>query len=191
VSCDEDDNQNDEDDEDGEDWEDVDDDEEEEEEGDSDDDDDEEDEEEEGSVEEVEIEVEGEKKVVVVKKDIRQRVDATRILTAEDFQLLERLRLAQAERAMNPKNRSKNSAMQKTQERKRQREEDEEEDNDHGPQFAVNPSSLGAGMKTGKTSKIDRITHILEGRKESKFEHNGHAGKYTYIYIYINSQVYI
>lgn len=59
------------------------------------------------------------------------------------FLILERLRLAQAERAMNPKNRSKNSAMQKTQERKRQREEDDEEDNDHGPQFAVNPSSLG------------------------------------------------
>jgi hypothetical protein len=38
---------------------------------------------------------------------------------------------------------------------------------------------LGAGMKTGKTSKIDRITHILEGRKDSKFEHDGHAGGLT------------
>ena len=34
-------------------------------------------------------------------------------------------------------------------------------------------------MKTGKSSKIDRITHILEGRKDSKFEHNGHAGGLT------------
>lgn len=34
-------------------------------------------------------------------------------------------------------------------------------------------------MKTGKTSKIDRITHILEGRKDSKFEHDGHAGGLT------------
>ena len=34
-------------------------------------------------------------------------------------------------------------------------------------------------MKTGKTSKIDRITNILEGRKDSKFEHNGHAGGLT------------
>lgn len=38
---------------------------------------------------------------------------------------------------------------------------------------------VGAGMKTGKTSKIDRITNILEGRKDSKFEHNGHAGGLT------------
>jgi hypothetical protein len=36
-------------------------------------------------------------------------------------------------------------------------------------------------MKTGKTSKIDRITNILEGRKEAgpKFEHDGHAGGLT------------
>ena len=39
--------------------------------------------------------------------------------------------------------------------------------------------SSGAGMKTGKSSKIDRITHILEGRKDSKFEHDGHAGGLT------------
>lgn len=71
------------------------------------------------------------------------------------------------------------SAMQKTQDRKRQREEEEEEESGQGPAFSVNPDSLGAGMKTGKTSKIDRITHILEGRKESKFEHNGHAGGLT------------
>jgi protein SDA1 len=124
VSCDEDDNDEQDDGED-EGWEDVEEgDDEEEEEDDEDEEEDEEEneeEDEEGSVEEVEVEVEGEKKVVVMKKDIRQRVDATRILTAEDFQLLERLREAQAERAMNPKNRSKNSAMQKTQERKRQR----------------------------------------------------------------------
>ena len=92
--------------------------------------------------------------------------------------LAERLREAQSERARNPKNRS-NSAMQKTQERKRQREEEEEEEQGNGPAFSVNPDSLGAGMKTGKTSKIDRITNILEGRKDSKFEHNGHAGGLT------------
>lgn len=34
-------------------------------------------------------------------------------------------------------------------------------------------------MKTGKSSKIDRITHILEGRKDTKFEHDGHAGGLT------------
>jgi hypothetical protein len=39
--------------------------------------------------------------------------------------------------------------------------------------------SSGAGMKTGKSSKIDRITHILEGRKDTKFEHDGHAGGLT------------
>lgn len=34
-------------------------------------------------------------------------------------------------------------------------------------------------MKTGKSSKIDRITHILEGRKDTKFDHDGHAGGLT------------
>lgn len=86
VSCDEEDDDE-EDDGDDEGWEDVeegDDEEEEDEDG------DEEDEEADGggSVEEAEVEVEGEKKVVSVKKDIRQRVDATRILTAEDFELI-------------------------------------------------------------------------------------------------------
>jgi hypothetical protein len=34
-------------------------------------------------------------------------------------------------------------------------------------------------MKIHKTSKIERITKVLEGRKENKFEHNGHAGGLT------------
>jgi hypothetical protein len=52
---------------------------------------------------------------------------------------------------------------------------------DHSYCFPLHcfPVYLGAGMKTGKTSKIDRITHILEGRKDSKFEHDGHAGGLT------------
>ena len=114
-------------------------------------------------------------------RDVRSRVDARRILTSEDFQLLDRLKTAQAERARDPKRRSgggssANSAMAKIESRKREREEDEEEKG--GMLFAVDPDVLAAG-KTGKSSKIERIAHVLEGRKESKFEHNGHAGGLT------------
>jgi hypothetical protein len=109
-------------------------------------------------------------------------VDARRILTSEDFALLERLRAAQAERLRDPKRRSgggaaSSSAMAKIESRKREREEDEEEAG--GMSFAVEPGSLGAATKTGKMSKIERIAHVLEGRKDSKFEHNGHAGGLT------------
>ena len=119
-------------------------------------------------------------------RDIRNRIDARRILTAEDFQLLERLKTAQAERSRDPKRRSgggsgANSAMAKTEARKRAREEDNEDEytGGTGMSFAVSADSLGAGTKTGKTSKLERIRHVLEGRKESKFEHNGHAGGTT------------
>ena len=119
-------------------------------------------------------------------RDIRNRIDARRILTTEDFQLLERLKTAQAERSRDPKRRSgggsgANSAMAKTEARKRAREEDNEEEytGGTGMSFAVSADSLGAGTKTGKTSKLERIRHVLEGRKESKFEHNGHAGGTT------------
>jgi hypothetical protein len=42
-----------------------------------------------------------------------------------------------------------------------------------GPQFSVLPESLAAGMRTGRTSKIERIRHVLEGRKEAgpRWEH--------------------
>jgi hypothetical protein len=110
----------------------------------------------------------------------RYRVDARRILTSEDFALIERLREAQADRAKDPRFRTKGALAKTAEARKRQREEDEEEaPAGSNMSFAVEASSLGPGMKTGKTSKIDRITHILEGRKESKFEHEGHAGGLT------------
>ncbi len=159
----------------------------EEEEGDEEDDDEEEeerDDDEEGWVsvsDDEEEEDEEEATVGPVVRDVRSRVDARRILTSEDFVLLDRLKTAQAERARDPKRRSgggslANSAMAKIESRKREREEDEEEKG--GMLFAVNPDVLAAG-KTGKSSKIDRIAHVLEGRKESKFEHNGHAGGLT------------
>jgi hypothetical protein len=50
-----------------------------------------------------------------------------------------------------------------------------------GPQFAVLPESLAAGMRTGKTSKIERIKHVLEGRKDAgeRWQHEGHRGGLT------------
>jgi hypothetical protein len=47
------------------------------------------------------------------------------------------------------------------------------------PAFAVTPEALAPQAKTRKTSKIERIARILEGRKENKFEHEGHAGGLT------------
>ena len=115
---------------------------------------------------------------------IRGRVDARRVLTAADFQLLEKLRAAQAQRSLDPRHRSKKSALlsDSSAALKRKRMEDEENDQD-APlvEYAIEPDSLAPGTRAEKTSKIDRIMHVLEGRKDKgkKFEHEGHAGGLT------------
>ena len=103
-----------------------------------------------------------------IPRDAKTRIDATRILTNEDFDLISRLKVAAAERAHDPKYRTK---------MKRQRENEDDEDANNS--FTVEPDTLGAGMKTSKMNKIDRIKRVLTGRKESKFEHEGHAGGLT------------
>ena len=101
----------------------------------------------------------------------KDRIDHTRILSNEDFAMLERLKAAQKEREMNPKFRSK-----------RKRDDaffDAEEELPGTASYSVTPSMIAPEVKTSKSDKIARLTRILEGRKENKFEHEGHAGGLT------------
>ena len=94
-------------------------------------------------------------------------VEARRFLTAEDFALIERLKAAQADRASVRRGGVK-----------RNRDDDEDEEEGGKLEGVVTPEFLEGGIK-GKSTKATRIMKILEGRKESKFEHNGHAGGLT------------
>lgn len=63
---------------------------------------------------------------------------------------------------------------------KRKRAEDEEDENKNSSaEFSIDPAALGAGMKTGKTSKIEKITNVLKGRKEVRYEKEAHGGGLT------------
>ena len=106
--------------------------------------------------------------------DIRDRVDARRILSSDDFELIARLRAAAAERAKDPRYRTKMRNSKKD-----AAAAAEDEASDGGQSYMVDAGDLGAECRTGKTTKVDRITKILEGRKENPFEHNGHGGGTT------------
>lgn len=110
--------------------------------------------------------------------NIRNRLDARRVLTDADFALIGKLKAAQAERLLDPRYRTKGALAHVAAKRKRQ-EEDDEEAAGGANEFTVDPDSLAAGMRTGKTSKIERIMNVLEGRKDVRFEHEGHAGGLT------------
>ena len=115
---------------------------------------------------------------------IRGRIDARRVLTSDDFALLEKLRAAQAERILDPRNRSKKSVLlaDSSAALKRKRVEDDEANNGDiaVTEYAMDASALAPGIRAEKTSKIERIMHVLDGRKDTKrFEHEGHAGGLT------------
>jgi len=110
-------------------------------------------------------------------KHIKERVEALRILSSEDFELINRLRAAQAEREKDPKFRVKIKGVYTPGESTSQELLGEEDG--AAPLFLVDPDELGASVRTSKTSKVDRITKVLEGRKDSKFEHNSHGGGLT------------
>lgn len=113
---------------------------------------------------------------------VRGRIDARRMLTDADFSLLEKLRAAQATRSLDPRHRSKKSAqlVDSSAALKRKRDEDEENDQDAVlVDYAVEPGSLAPSSRAEKSSKIDRIMHMLDGRKEKRFEHEGHKGGLT------------
>eukprot|EP01038_Epipyxis_sp_PR26KG_P010899 gene10899-14630_t len=111
--------------------------------------------------------------------NIRNRIDATRVLTNDDFALIVRLKQAQIERENDPKFRSKAGGI--LLKRKRDDDLDDVDDsNQHeNPDFLVEPESLVPGVRSGKTEKIQRIMNVLEGRKDKKFEHEGHKGGLT------------
>lgn len=113
---------------------------------------------------------------------VRGRLDARRMLTDSDFSLLEKLRAAQAARSLDPRHRSKKSAqiIDSSAALKRKRDADEENDQDAVlVDYAVEPGSLAPSSRGEKASKIDRIMHMLDGRKEKRFEHEGHKGGLT------------
>ena len=95
--------------------------------------------------------------------EVKQRLEARRFLTSEDFALIERLKAVQAMRTTASK-------------RPRKDDEAEEEIQIEG---VVAPESLEPGMKMGKMSKAQRVMRILEGRKEHKAELFGHGGGLT------------
>jgi hypothetical protein len=107
-------------------------------------------------------------------------LDRRRILTNEDFALIEKLKEAHNRRLNDPRFRSKNSRfVESALNNFVQMDEDVDEKVEQAMQFAVNPDALAPQAKTGKASKIERIARILEGRKENRFEHEGHAGGLT------------
>jgi len=116
---------------------------------------------------------------------IRGRLDARRVLTDADFALINKLRTAHLARTLDPKYRGKNSFQlthNATALLKRKHaldDDDDDDDNYNHSQYAVNPDTLAPGARSEKTSKIDRITHVLEGRKEKRFEKEKHAGGLT------------
>lgn len=114
--------------------------------------------------------------------NIRGRVDARRVLTEADFALLEKLKAAQAERALDPRSRRKSALLDSSSALKRKREEEDVEEGAHAAtaEYAVDASALAPGIRSEKSSKIERIMHVLDGRKDAKkFEHEGHAGGLT------------
>ena len=82
--------------------------------------------------------------------------------------MLERLKEAHAERMKDPKFRSKLHSSNKPQ-----------DSNKIDQSLAVDPSSLLSGVKSGKSTKLERILKCLEGKKEGVFVNSGHRGGLT------------
>ena len=111
-------------------------------------------------------------------ESIRNRLDARRVLTDQDFALIAKLKAAQAERLLEPRFRTK-AALAARAKKEQADEEDGEEGGGKVNDFSVDPSSLAAGMRTSKTTKIEKMMRVLDGRKDVRFEHEGHAGGLT------------
>jgi hypothetical protein len=117
-----------------------------------------------------EEEEEGEEPPELVAVQPRVRLDQQRILTAEDFSLLEKLKSAQRERLSDPRNRSK---------RKRLDDDEDEEGARPSQSYAVSEEQIAPEAKVKKATKVERLTRVLEGRVENRFVHDGHAGGLT------------
>ena len=131
------------------------------------------------------------------------RLESKRLLTQADFELLNRLRIAQKERAKDPKYRRKSKLSYSTNDQSSLHSydttptstSDQDLTNDSGAgelrtHFAIDPDTLASSIRTHKMSKIERISHVLQGRKENKFEPNTHPGITIVYSIYISMYVY-
>lgn len=108
-------------------------------------------------------------------------LDRRRMLTSEDFEQIERLRAAYARWVKDPRSRSSAKKVQLGLSSSADGHTIVEDDEDAatGSSFMVTADTLAPQAKTGKASKIDRLSRILEGRKENKFDQGGHAGGLT------------
>lgn len=128
-------------------------------------------------------------RVPAASKDPKNRIDANRILSSEDFSLISRLRTAMAERAKDPRYRTKVKNLAKAASLKgsgdssgggEDADGDDEASQGDGLPYMLDDDALGAACRTSKSSKLERMTRVLEGRKETgNFEHNGHGGGTT------------
>jgi hypothetical protein len=116
---------------------------------------------------------------------VHGRIEAKRLLTSEDFALISKLREAQKKRMFYTKLRKQAivtnfRVLDGTSVSHTLTKGDEElVESNESSAFAVDPETLGSGMSTQKTTKIERISKILSGRKENKFEPATHAGGLT------------
>jgi hypothetical protein len=108
----------------------------------------------------------------------KTRIEAQRLLTAEDFALIAKLKAAQAARIRDPRSR-KRAHEESVNDGDNLFGDDDNEAKVELPEFAIDPEALGPGMRTKKATKIEKITKILEGRKDSKFDLGGHGGGLT------------
>ena len=101
------------------------------------------------------------------------RIDMTRVLTAENFALLEKLKSANFERnsKLTSRRRSNVSSAQ---------EAAQEDDDGNGANVNnfITSGDIAPAIRN-RSSKIERITAVLEGRKENRFEKEKHPGGLT------------
>lgn len=92
----------------------------------------------------------------------RVHIDAERLFSQEDFDLLDRLKMARSNLKADS-NAQENKIFDAT----------------DASSYTFNSSSLEASTRTTKSSKLERILKCLEGRKEHSFSNNGHRGGLT------------
>lgn len=114
-------------------------------------------------------------------------LDKRRLMSSVDFELLERLKAAYGRLLKDPRSRPSLQKFRSCQNMSGVTDTvilqslagTDGDEIGTGDSFTVTVDSLAPQAKTGKSSKIDRMTRILEGRKENKFDIGGHAGGLT------------
>eukprot|EP01035_Chromulina_nebulosa_P018746 gene18746-24511_t len=108
-----------------------------------------------------------------IQKSIKKyRIDTSRIFSQEDFDMIARLKLASENSKSNTRNKRKAHSLTSNE------SIDDSTLEDSMTPFSVSVDTIGV-RTTNKSTKIERLTKILEGRKDSIFEHEGHRGGLT------------